>query len=129
MKTDLTRLTHLRDIARDKRGAFRAASDARADQREKLLGLQRDRARFIQNYGEQREPTALAALDARIASARTDLDTLSDRTDELAQTSSQAAQTFQAALEYAQGAGLPLPDDLRPRAFGSPAVLPSRGAI
>lgn len=124
MRYDPSRLTHLRQIARDRRAAYRAASDDRADAREKLRDLERDRQRIVMNFGENREPEALAALDRRIKTAKADLAAMDDRANELASASSIAGQTFQRALEHAQEAGLDLPDDLRPRDFGAAAQLP-----
>ena len=128
MKLDPARLQHLREIARNRKGAYLAANDDRLDLREKISRLDRDRALMGQNYHPRDCEEALAAMDERIESARKELAAMQDREKELAQLSSTAGRTFQAALEFAQQAGLQLPDDLRPRTFGAPAPLNAEGA-
>ena len=116
MKLDPTRLQHLRQIATNRKATFRAASDDRHDQREKLQRLERDRSQHVASFGT-REAEALEKLDARIASARAELSAMQERCGELAAASSTAGQTFERALEHARETGLDLPDDLKERAY------------
>lgn len=122
MRLDVNRLHHLRQIHKDRLAAFRAASDDRLDQRDKLKHLERARAQIRVNYRETEAQDALADLDRRIDAARSELNAMQDRENETAAASSTSARTFQAALEFAQAQGLPLPDDLRPRNYGAPAA-------
>jgi hypothetical protein len=121
MRFDVFRIHHLRRIANDRRAAYRAAADDRHDQRERLQTMQRERQRIEHAYGATREPEALADLDRRIAATADDLKAAQDREAELAAASSTAAQTLKTALDFAQEAGLDLPDDLKPRSYGAAA--------
>lgn len=122
MKLDPARLMHLRQIARDRKAAFRAAHDDRLDLREKVQHLERDRARMAQNYRPRDAADALDEMDKKIAAAREELTAMQDRVDELASASSTDGQAFQRAVEHAREVGLDLPDDLRPRTYGAPAA-------
>lgn len=122
MRLDVNRLHRLRRIARDRKALWRAASDDRFEQRERLQDLQRSRQRIEQNTGPTREPEALADLDNRIKAARAELAAMQDREAELATASNSAGRTFQRAVDFTQEAGLDLPDDMKPRNFGAPAA-------
>ncbi len=121
MKLDPDRLHHLRRLHRDRKAAFQAANDDRLEQREKVLNLERERQRIENNFGP-REAKRLAEIDKKIADAKAELSAMTDRENELAAASTTAGATFQKALKFAQEADLDLPDDLRPRAFGSAAI-------
>lgn len=127
MKLDPDRLHHLRRLHRDRKAAFQAANDDRLEQRDKVLNLERERQRIEHNFGP-REAKGLAEIDDKIADAKAELSAMTDRENELATASSTAGATFQRALEYAQVEGLDLPDDLKPRAFGSAVRLEPEGA-
>lgn len=128
MRLDVNRLHHLRRIAGDRKSLWRAADADRAEQRERLQTMQRERQRIEHAYGETREPEALAALDERIETTKADLAAMQARTDELAAASSTAGATFARALDFAQEAGLDLPDDLKPRSYGAAAHTAREGA-
>lgn len=128
MKLDVSRLDHLRQIAKDRKAAYRAAADGRLDQREKILRLERDRALMAQNYTPRDAADALDEMDKKIAAAKVDLAAMVEREAELAELSSTAGRTAQTALDYAREVGLELPPDMQPRTFGAPAPLNAEGA-
>ena len=120
MKLDPTRLQNLRRIAGDRKAAYRAAMDDRLELRERLLTMERERDQLAQVYDPRTHEKASADFAARIEAARQEMHALQEREAELAAASSTASRTFQAALEHAREAGLDLPADLQPKAFGAP---------